>query len=1036
MAYILPSEPDFNNNAERLTYECLKKLPDDYVVYFNYVIDDRQFDFGIIVPGKGMVIIEVKGWKAERIDSVIDNNNVIYNIEADKLSIPSPLKQAQVYCFRLINYCKNEKDRNLLVLPLVCYPDITVDDYNSKRLDVISSRNRTLLKEDLTSPNLLLNKLNDLFIEFDLPSHGFDWEASCDIRLIFEPKESIEMHKQLMKNKEKRPVQFKRNYYSLLIYIPPDLCLEDAEALLEKTVKHWSNGTRIYIFTPSSDHLNMAQTFIYEMLNAKNLINQFEFLDDEGNYRYHTFNFSIFTSSCKSIDIILIVDGNNDMLNTYESYLDELDHSSNFNLVQYRIEHMAKETNIVVRAGAGTGKTISMISRINYLIYVERWTSADLKENLVLITFTNEATEQMKNKLREHFQNYFLLTGENEAFEMIECIEAMNISTIHSLTKKIIKQFVPILGLGNDMRIVSAKYERDNMISSALNNYLIERKNENESVMNNLGMPIYVLKKRLAQLHDKIESKNMDIVNDNLDFGKINKLPELGNLISEVPKTVEKNLRMWLDDNNSIRLSELMIRMKDLLFRKKPNLNKLQAKYVFIDEFQDTDDVQIELIKDFQAALGFNLFIVGDIKQCIYRFRGAEERAFEQLIEEPDSWGASFELTKNYRTDRLLLNEYEKIFSVWGQEKKLVYDQKENALISNIILNQDDDNYFVPIKTTKDEFEEDFMELLRKAEWFGTTAILVRENADIKYIRDLGLKTGIFIDTDIGGNLFQSKPAHDLLKLVLALQNPSSAKQLFNLYYSSYTKTVLPIDEICSLDGNNKLLTNLFYSKEPVKGFDKASNDLKDKPVLTVLRELIRIAAPWRNYADGIDTNNENKTRLAKWYRDNLDKVFESIVTIGNNDYITISRIEQYLRIAIFTNQSEDTREGVKCKPDELFLCTTVHKAKGLEFDTVILPFCDRDISGKRKQGYVDVLITKDGKVGYSILGDVGEKKPRWKNDHYEKEERLEHTYKLYEETRILYVALTRAKRRLIYFDYGEQAAKESWQSLIQRGGG
>ena len=56
-------------------------------------------------------------------------------------------------------------------------------------------------------------------------------------------------------------------------------------------------------------------------------------------------------------------------------------------------------------------------------------------------------------------------------------------------------------------------------------------------------------------------------------------------------------------------------------------------KYLFIDEYQDTDDVQIELMKNFQDILGFNFLVVGDIKQCIYRFRGAEDKAFDILQE-------------------------------------------------------------------------------------------------------------------------------------------------------------------------------------------------------------------------------------------------------------------------------------------------------------------------------------------------------------------------------------------------------------------
>lgn len=57
--------------------------------------------------------------------------------------------------------------------------------------------------------------------------------------------------------------------------------------------------------------------------------------------------------------------------------------------------------------------------------------------------------------------------------------------------------------------------------------------------------------------------------------------------------------------------------------------NTLELDYLFIDEFQDTDDVQIDIVKKFKEIVGFNVLVVGDIKQCIYRFRGADESAFK-----------------------------------------------------------------------------------------------------------------------------------------------------------------------------------------------------------------------------------------------------------------------------------------------------------------------------------------------------------------------------------------------------------------------
>ena len=105
--------------------------------------------------------------------------------------------------------------------------------------------------------------------------------------------------------------------------------------------------------------------------------------------------------------------------------------------------------------------------------------------------------------------------------------------------------------------------------------------------------------------------------------------------------------------------------------------DKYTQQFMFVDEFQDTDDSQIESLLRIAQILDYKLFLVGDIKQCIYRFRGAEEKAFDQLgiSENPDKW-LEFSLRRNYRTDKYLLDIFNRSFTKWGKldGELLAYD--------------------------------------------------------------------------------------------------------------------------------------------------------------------------------------------------------------------------------------------------------------------------------------------------------------------------------------------------------------------------
>lgn len=112
--------------------------------------------------------------------------------------------------------------------------------------------------------------------------------------------------------------------------------------------------------------------------------------------------------------------------------------------------------------------------------------------------------------------------------------------------------------------------------------------------------------------------------------------------------------------------------------------DKNAQQFMFVDEFQDTDDSQIESLLRIAQLLDYNLFLVGDIKQCIYRFRGAKEKAFDQLgiDNAPEKW-LEFSLQRNYRTDKHLLDIFDRSFTAWGEmdEELLTYDAAKDKLI-------------------------------------------------------------------------------------------------------------------------------------------------------------------------------------------------------------------------------------------------------------------------------------------------------------------------------------------------------------------
>ena len=198
------------------------------------------------------------------------------------------------------------------------------------------------------------------------------------------------------------------------------------------------------------------------------------------------------------------------------------------------------------------------------------------------------------------------------------------------------------------------------------------------------------------------------------------------------------------------------------------------------------------------------------------------------------------------------------------------------------------------------------------------------------------------------------------------------------------------------------------------RSWSQLISEVQTRPVLMMLRIIYENLQPWLNYS--VDEN------ARQFYRNNYDLVFESLSDDDRDNYITLESINESLHINIETgtemkSKGMDTEmSGVK------IICQTVHKAKGLEYGTVIMPVMDFPF-GRIGSNTVIVSIEED-KIGYMITHpDVC-----LHNNYFN--ETIENNESIMEETRILYVAMTRAINNFIYFTTSD-VKENTWGYII-----
>ena len=236
--------------------------------------------------------------------------------------------------------------------------------------------------------------------------------------------------------------------------------------------------------------------------------------------------------------------------------------------------------------------------------------------------------------------NCYILTKNKKVLHEIEAVDLMQISTIHKFAKAVLQSNAMEYGLGADFAISSSEYAKEQIYEKYLNDFLVEKQKEDANFAQQLRMPVHKFRKLLMHFSQQLYNKSYGIKELKAEnLGTFEEWPFFNDVIMKVMIPAEKEYEEQIFSKNKIDLKESMLLLNDAVngaFKEKCGL---KYKYLFIDEFQDTDDVQIDSFLKLQNVIkDTKLFVVGDLKQSIYRFRGATISAFDLIRTDKEKW--------------------------------------------------------------------------------------------------------------------------------------------------------------------------------------------------------------------------------------------------------------------------------------------------------------------------------------------------------------------------------------------------------------
>ncbi len=566
----------------------------------------------------------------------------------------------------------------------------------------------------------------------------------------------------------------------------------------------------------------------------------------------------------------------------------------------------------LVLAGAGSGKTKVLTTRIANLI-----NNGIDSYNILAITFTNKAAKEMRSRINN-------IVDENYAF----------VGTFHSLGVRIIRENYEVLGLARNFTIIDGD-DALSIIKKILKDFNLNVKDYSPSYIRN----------KISFIKNEMLSQAEIEKHFNTDFDKV------------VVRIYEEYLNI-LRRNNTVDFDDLLLLPVKLFNNHKDILEKYQEryKYILVDEYQDTNEVQYKLIKLLGKKYK-NVFVVGDVNQSIYGFRWSNYRNI--LNFEKDYKDALIiTLNQNYRSTNTILNAANSVIKN-NESKKEVHLYSDLGIGGKI-------NY----KKARDDKEEikyvvkEIKKLLNDGYDYKDIAILYRTNAQARAIEEGILKENWPYKVVGSYYFYKRKEIKDLICYLRLIANPSddiSLKRVINYPKRGIGNKSIEEIELIASSLNTSMFDCLMKPKEIE--FKKLIENLKEKAKDLDLTELIDVLLE----DSGIKKELENDQSLEAQIRlDNLME-FRSITESYQNDTGSVN-LEDFLEDISLVADSADHSDN-----DNTIYLMTIHAAKGLEFKGVfligmeegILPHANsldtkEDLEEERRLCYVAITRAKE----------------------------------------------------------------------------
>lgn len=573
--------------------------------------------------------------------------------------------------------------------------------------------------------------------------------------------------------------------------------------------------------------------------------------------------------------------------------------------------------SILILAGAGSGKTRTITYRIAHMIE----NVGISPYSILAVTFTNKAAKEMRERVEE-------LVG--------DVAKACTISTFHSFGMRLLRMYGKEVGYNSNFTIYDTD-DQKRIVKAIL-------KGQNLSING-----VKLTERDLVSMISKIKEQ-------------IKTLDEYSVMNKQIVEVYDKYNRALLE-SNAMDFSDILLNTYKLL-QKPEILEKVQNKYkyIMIDEYQDTNNLQYKII-DLIARKSSNLCVVGDENQSIYGFRGAN---ILNILNFENNYNNAkiIKLEENYRSTTTILDAANELIknNKSSKDKKLWTQNGKGDLIKVLACDNARDEVSRIIEIIKRNHQNGIA--------YRDMTILYRTNAQSRLFEEGFLRYNIPHKVFGGISFYSRAEIKDIIAYLSIIVNPQDELNLQRIINVPKRKVgEKGIEKIITYarENNLNLLEALSHIKEisglTVVGKEKILEmydiikELKDLSYTETASYIVQTLIDKIKYIDYIKENySDAEARI-----ENIDEFKNSILELEN--VVGELRLNEYLENVSLISATDDLEE----KSDYVKLMT-IHNSKGLEFPIVFLVGFENEIFPGSRAMFEEKEMEEERRLCYVAL--------------------------------------------------------------------